>query len=134
VVSQSKKRAYSYTLEPRDDPCASLSSIGSGSYSVSPAGSASMGDGSMLSGAPGFAAPAALAAVLLDARVSALTITELNPDHGAEDGSALRPSSTGSSPPSRGCQRWSDTFSCTSAPAANSTPNSPSTPEGRETV
>jgi arginase len=35
------------------------------------------------------AAFAALAAVLLDSRVSALTITELNPDHGAEDGSTL---------------------------------------------
>ena len=32
---------------------------------------------------------AALAAVLLDSRVSALTISELNPDHGAEDGSTL---------------------------------------------
>jgi arginase len=32
---------------------------------------------------------AALAAVLLDSRVSALTVTELNPDHGAEDGSTL---------------------------------------------
>jgi arginase len=32
---------------------------------------------------------AALAAVLLDSRVSALTITELNPDHGADDGSTL---------------------------------------------
>ena len=27
--------------------------------------------------------------MLLDSRVSALTITELNPDHGAEDGSTL---------------------------------------------
>jgi arginase len=35
------------------------------------------------------AAFAALAAVLLDSRVSALTISELNPDHGAEDGSTL---------------------------------------------
>jgi arginase len=35
------------------------------------------------------AAFAALSAVLLDSRVSALTITELNPDHGAEDGSTL---------------------------------------------
>ena len=35
------------------------------------------------------AAFAALAAVLLDSRVSALTVTELNPDHGAEDGSTL---------------------------------------------
>ena len=35
------------------------------------------------------AAFAALAAVLLDSRVGALTITELNPDHGAEDGSTL---------------------------------------------
>jgi len=35
------------------------------------------------------AAFAALAAVLLDSRVTALTITELNPDHGAEDGSTL---------------------------------------------
>jgi arginase len=35
------------------------------------------------------AAFAALAAVLLDSRVSALTITELNPDHGADDGSTL---------------------------------------------
>jgi arginase len=35
------------------------------------------------------AAFAALAAVLLDSRVSALTITELNPEHGAEDGSTL---------------------------------------------
>jgi arginase len=35
------------------------------------------------------AALATLAAVLLDSRVSALTITELNPDHGAEDGSTL---------------------------------------------
>ena len=32
---------------------------------------------------------AALAEVLRDPRVSALTITELNPDHGAEDGSTL---------------------------------------------
>jgi len=35
------------------------------------------------------AAFAALAAVLLDSRVSALTVSELNPDHGAEDGSTL---------------------------------------------
>ncbi len=35
------------------------------------------------------AAFAALPRVLLDSRVSALTITELNPDHGAEDGSTL---------------------------------------------
>jgi arginase len=35
------------------------------------------------------AAFAALAAVLLDSRVSALTITELNPEHGADDGSTL---------------------------------------------
>jgi arginase len=35
------------------------------------------------------AAFAALAAVLLDSRVSALTVTELNPDHGADDGSTL---------------------------------------------
>jgi arginase len=35
------------------------------------------------------AAFAALSAVLLDSRVSALTITELNPDHGSEDGSTL---------------------------------------------
>jgi arginase len=35
------------------------------------------------------AAFAALSAVLLDSRVSALTVTELNPDHGAEDGSTL---------------------------------------------
>ena len=35
------------------------------------------------------AAFAALAAVLLDSRVSALTVTELNPDHGAQDGSTL---------------------------------------------
>jgi arginase len=35
------------------------------------------------------AAFAALSAVLRDSRVSALTITELNPDHGAEDGSTL---------------------------------------------
>jgi arginase len=35
------------------------------------------------------AAFAALAAVLLDSRVAALTVTELNPDHGAEDGSTL---------------------------------------------
>ena len=32
---------------------------------------------------------AALAAVLLDSRVGALTITELNPEHGSEDGSTL---------------------------------------------
>lgn len=32
---------------------------------------------------------AALAEVLRDSRVSALTITELNPGHGAEDGSTL---------------------------------------------
>jgi arginase len=35
------------------------------------------------------AAFTALAAVLLDSRVAALTVTELNPDHGAEDGSTL---------------------------------------------
>jgi arginase len=35
------------------------------------------------------AAFVALAAVLLDSRVSALTVTELNPDHGADDGSTL---------------------------------------------
>jgi arginase len=35
------------------------------------------------------AAFTALAAVLLDSRVSALTVTELNPDHGADDGSTL---------------------------------------------
>jgi arginase len=35
------------------------------------------------------AAFAALTAVLLDSRVCALTITELNPDHGAQDGSTL---------------------------------------------
>jgi arginase len=35
------------------------------------------------------AAFAALAAVLLDSRVGALTITELNPEHGADDGSTL---------------------------------------------
>ena len=35
------------------------------------------------------AALAALAEVLRDPRVSALTITELNPDHGSEDGSTL---------------------------------------------
>jgi arginase len=35
------------------------------------------------------AAFAALSAVLLDSRVTALTITELNPDHGSDDGSTL---------------------------------------------
>ena len=35
------------------------------------------------------AAFAALSAVLLDPRVTALTITELNPDHGSDDGSTL---------------------------------------------
>jgi arginase len=35
------------------------------------------------------AAFAALAAVLLDSRVCALTITELNPDHGSDDGATL---------------------------------------------
>jgi arginase len=35
------------------------------------------------------AAFAALSAVLLDSRVTALTITELNPDHGSDDGSSL---------------------------------------------
>ena len=41
-------------------------------------------------GVPLAAAGEILAVLLADARVSALTITELNPHHGAEDGSTVR--------------------------------------------